>query len=321
MTEALSPLINTAGVFEALFANLEEGVIVVDEEGRVALSNQKALALLSTSEEDVQGKTFSEVWDRRAFNATLKTLPIGRGAGKSGAIMLFREWKEREVDRARTELLSLAAHQLRTPLTAVKLFTEMLLSDRGFSTEQQEILASIERSNEKMINLIEHFLSLGAKSEGQLKIRRVPVDLRRFLERIIADMEPFAELKKVRIVCADDAIKNRTTDIDPHLLREVIDNLLNNAICYSLPSSVVTVRLEEESGTYIVSVADTGIGIPDSLKENIFKKHYRAPNAKKVNADGTGLGLYMCDIIMESLGGKIWFVSKAGKGTTFSISF
>lgn len=321
MTEALSPLINTAGVFEALFANLEEGMVVVNEDGRIALINCKAQSLLHIGEEEAHGKIFSELWDRRSFTAAFKTVPIGNGGEKTGAIMIFREWKEREVDRARTELLSLAAHQLRTPLTAVKLFTEMLLSDQSFGAEQRDILANIDRSNEKMINLIEHFLSLSLKSEGKLKIRRVPVDLPRFLEHIVADVEPLAELKKVTVALIPASSENGSADIDPHLLREVIDNLLNNAICYSRPGSTVLVRLDEERGKHIVSVADTGIGIPAGVEQNIFKKHYRAPNAIEANADGIGLGLYMCNIIMESLGGTIRFESEVGKGTTFAISF
>jgi signal transduction histidine kinase len=316
--ETITSMLTIQRVFEVLFDNLEEGIVVVDEEDMIILANAKAVALLKINS-DSTNKTFTDLWEGRSFSATLRSHPLDNGSGGE-SINIFREWKEREVDRARTELLSLAAHQLRTPLTAVKLFTDMLLAKEYVAPDDRELLRNIERSNEKMIGQIEHFLSLSGTPQDRLKMRRVPIDPVRFLERIVDDARAFADLKGSTIVLSCTRTNTAPVDIDPHLLREVIDNVLTNALTYSPPRSTVEVSLERGERS-VITISDAGIGIPEEVQSLIFTKNYRAPNARDVHQDGNGLGLYMCDIIMESLGGNIWFESQAGKGTRFYISF
>jgi signal transduction histidine kinase len=240
-----------------------------------------------------------------------------------GAVLFHDITYLMEIDQMKTEFVSVASHQLRTPLTAIKLFTEMLLDQGGkeLTDEHKEYLESIYQSTERMVLLVNDLLSLSRLESGRLKVDPRTLDLREFVQNIIDEVKQVAKAKKVNIglSCQKDL---PPISIDPNLMRQVIHNLITNAIRYTAESKdpAVEVKITKPKNDFIVSIKDNGIGIPEPVQDRIFEKFYRADNAIKANTEGTGLGLYVSKMIVESSKGKIWFESEQGKGTQFFVA-
>ncbi|MFA6105228.1 MAG: ATP-binding protein [Patescibacteria group bacterium] len=226
--------------------------------------------------------------------------------------------KEVAVDRAKTEFTSLASHQLRTPLTAIRWYSELLLSGKAgkINKKQTEFIKEIFDGNKRMITLVNNLLSVSRLELGTLPIHVVSADLCVILNDVVKELKPDAIGKKVKIeyVCL---MKKLVVMIDESLIRMIFQNLISNAIKYSLEKGVVKIEMKSNQDNIIVSVIDNGIGIPIADQKNIYNKFFRANNAGKIQADGTGLGLYIVKSVVDFVGGKISFKSKEGYGTEF----
>lgn len=280
----------------------------------------------------------------KRFPVAITAAPILLGEDVTGVIVVFRDiTKEKEVDKMKTEFLSLASHQLRTPLTAIRLFVEMLSNERRgkLNQDQKEYLDNISQSTQRMISLVNDLLNVSRIETGRLKINPKPLDLAFFIEGVIKELDPIVKERSCAILFTKPKKELGSVPIDEGLLREVMRNLLANAIRYSPSKScTITVRLEKYAnmgqensvaipedfrqkwyrGYYLISVTDSGIGIPKNAQSRMFEKFFRADNAIKTEAEGTGLGLYVVKMIMEASGGAIWFESEEGKGTTFYVT-
>lgn len=226
--------------------------------------------------------------------------------------------KAKEVDRMKTEFISLASHQLRTPLTAVKWIIELILDGEGgkMTKKLSEMIHNINNSNERMIQLVNALLNVSRIESGRILVEPKPTDMVELVEGVIAEIKNKAEEKNQTMIFS--AHQNLPfVNIDPKLIRNVYMNLLTNAIRYSPKNSEITIFISKDTRNLISQVADNGMGIPERDKEKIFQKFYRAPNAVKVETKGTGLGLYLAKAIVETSGGKLWFTSEEGKGTSF----
>lgn len=227
----------------------------------------------------------------------------------------------REVDRMKTEFISLASHQLRTPLSAMKWFLEMLLDgDLGdLSTEQMNMLRNINASNERMIDLVNTLLDISRIESGRLVIDAVPTDITELVTGLRHELEPLMQAKNqtLTIAIADNLPQ---VTIDPRLIRQVYMNLLTNAVKYSAHSTTITVHVFVKEGMIISTVQDQGYGIDVSEREHIFEKFYRAKSAVKAEAEGSGLGLYLVKSIVETSGGTMWLESEPWQGSSFSFS-
>lgn len=240
-----------------------------------------------------------------------------------GVAVIFHDITHiRLIDKMKTEFVSVASHQLRTPLTAIKLFTEMLVrGDVGkLNKNQKEYLSNVYQSTERMVGLVNDLLNVTRIESGRLSISPEKIEINDFVKDIIAEAKPMAESKKIKI----DFEKHKnslTINIDKNLVRQVFHNLIMNAIRYSSKKGdVVKVEVEEENvENILIKVSDKGIGIPSNVQGRIFEKFYRADNAVKAATEGTGLGLYVSKMIVEQSGGEIWFKSEGGKGTTFYV--
>lgn len=322
-------------------------VSVENENGEPILpENQPIMAAMGYGEKVVSShgtNYYFSAKNKKRFPVSITAAPIILDQKVTGVIVVFRDiTKERDVDKMKTEFLSLASHQLRTPLTAIRLFNEMLLNERRgkLNAVQKEYLDNISQSTQRMISLVNDLLNVSRIETGRLKIDPKPLNFTQFIEEVIGELDPIAKERSCAIVFEKPAIKMPQVPIDSNLLREVMRNLLVNAIRYSRAQNCsIAVRLEKHAGTsqgdgvalpdgfrhkgykgyYLIGVRDGGIGIPKSAQLRVFEKFFRADNAIKIEAEGTGLGLYVVKMIMEASGGAIWFESKEGYGTTFYV--
>lgn len=228
----------------------------------------------------------------------------------------------RELDEAKDEFISMASHQLRTPLTSIKGYLSMLSEgDAGkLKPQQTEFTELALTSAQRMVYLIADMLNVSRINTGKLVIDKRAFDLGKTIKDEIKQLSRTAEAHGVKMKFSNGAPQLGLVNLDEGKMRQVIMNFLDNAMYYA-PNSTVEVSLEGAGGKLRFSVRDHGIGVPEREKAKLFKKFYRAPNARQARPDGTGLGLYMAKMVVELQGGKILFDSQPGKGSTFGFEF
>lgn len=224
-----------------------------------------------------------------------------------------------QLDRMKSEIISIVAHQLRTPLSAVKWTLKILLDeDMGkIVPAQKDLLTKGFESNERMITLINDMLEVDRLESGKLKYNFVPVQFEELVEDMIRSLLPLATEKNIRVEFNAPEKPLQKIKIDPDKMREVLQNLIDNAIKYTKEGSVVSVAVAMDGNDLHFSVKDSGIGIPDSEKNQIFSRFFRAANAIHTQTSGSGLGLFIAQSVVKRHGGKIWFESTLNVGTTF----
>lgn len=356
---------------EAILGSIGEGLIGLSERGTVELINAAACHQLGYDEGEVIGKRFDEILratdmqgrditkenrpiakalaghhaisttvqyvrkDHVVFPARINVAPIKDQSGKViGAIEVFQDiTKERELDKAKSEFVSLASHQLRTPLSAINWYSEMLLNgDAGkINKEQYEYLKEIFEGNKRMVELVDSLLNVSRLEVGKLKNEPVDVTITDIAESL--EKELAVSIKAHHIDYRREVEpKLPTVFADPKLIRIILQNLLSNAVKYTQNDGKVRLTMRRASaedirhanvsrgGEYIyIGVSDTGFGIPEAQQSKIFEKLFRADNVRKLDVEGTGLGLYIVQEITKLFGGHVWFDSKERHGTTFHV--
>jgi signal transduction histidine kinase len=225
------------------------------------------------------------------------------------------------LDQMKTDFVSVATHQLRTPLSAIKWTLSMLLKgDIGpLTNEQKTFLMKAYESNDRMVALLGDMLLSDQIESGKMRTSNSVTLLPELPENLLLELQPAALKKQVTLVFEHPAASYAPVSIDPQQLRAVLQNLLENAVKYSNEKGVVTLRIVENGTMTIFTVSDTGIGIPLESQKNIATRFFRAPNAVKMETDGSGLGLFIARSILEKHGGAIRFVSDEHVGTTFTV--
>jgi heavy metal sensor kinase len=207
-----------------------------------------------------------------------------------------------------------ASHELRTPLAILRSHAELALSRPRTPDEYRETVETCLGATRRMTALVEGLLTLARADAGKLELRRQPVDLRHVVEEGVALFEPLAEGRGVSLA-ASLAPANVTGD--PDRLGQVLTNLLSNAVQYNRPGGAVRVELGVAAAEAVLSVSDTGCGIPEGDRPHIFERFYRVDKARSRASGGNGLGLAICKSIVEAHGGTIGFETKPGQGSTF----
>lgn len=236
-------------------------------------------------------------------------------------ILQLREQNEQllKADAMKSEFLSIASHQIKTPLSVIKWSLALLLkADQPTSANQKTLLAQAKTSAETVIKLVGNLLNLSRMEQGRLAYHPVPTEVTAIIRSIVNDALPLAKLSNISIVAQLPSTKLDLT-VDPLLFREVIQNLVDNAIAYNKPGGSVTVTARELGRHWLFDVADTGMGIKPTELKNLFTKFYRTSQARSIRPDGSGLGLYFIKKIAALHGGTIKGASQYGQGTIFTL--
>ena len=224
-----------------------------------------------------------------------------------------------ELDTTKDEFVSMASHQLRTPLTSIKGYLSMVLEgDAGkITAEQRQLLDEAFTSSERMVHLISDFLNVSRLQTGKFMIDRKKTDLANVVSQEVESMKQIAESHGMTIRYRQPSVFP-VLYIDDDKLRQVIMNFIDNAIYYSPDSRApIIVKLAVEDGYAVFRVVDKGMGVPVEVQRQLFTKFFRAENARKQRPDGTGIGLYLAKRVIDGHGGKLVFESAEGKGSTF----
>ena len=227
----------------------------------------------------------------------------------------------RHLDKAKDEFLSMASHQLRTPLTSVKGYISMVMEgDAGkVTTDQTKLLGEAFTNSEHMVSLIDDFLNVSRIQTGKFAIEKVPTDLAKLVQQEVTSLMPSATSRKLAFNY-NMPTNIPMIDVDAGKIRQVVMNFMDNSLYYSKEDTKIDVNLSVIDDNIVFTVKDTGIGVPKSEQDELFTKFYRASNAKKKRPDGTGVGLFLAKKVVDGHGGKIIFESVEGKGSTFGFS-
>ncbi|MFA4890597.1 MAG: PAS domain-containing protein [Candidatus Paceibacterota bacterium] len=353
---------------QAIISSMGEGLFVVDKNYKIILVNKATEKLFEISTADILGKDVRNVWkvfkgeeivpdDERPITKTLKTggifhvklednfyyqtsvgkkIPVEiittplKGNGVTGVVVVFQDISEmKALDESQKSFISIASHQLRTPLTSIRWYAEMLDSeDAGpLNKNQKEFVGRVYGGALKLNEVINLLLSMARIESGKTEMEVKKVSLVPFTNDVIKELEPLLKQKglKTEIIMKEKDLPE--IDYDASMLRQIVTNLLSNSIRYTNDKGLIQVIIEKMPGSIVYSIKDDGIGIPENQRSKIFGKFFRADNAVSKVPDGSGLGLSLVKALVEINKGTIWFetpaswVDEAGKevkkGTVF----
>ena len=344
---------------EAMLESIGEGLIAVDNERKVMMVNKAAENILDWKGKEMVGReltsfpledeeghllpvdkrpTFIAIVTGKTINATyyfvrkdktrfpieIIVTPIKLGGKILGAIDIFRDvTHEKAIDKAKSEFVSLASHQLRTPLGIMKWHLEILENDDYFKKAPISIrnhFDEIYKNHDRVLSLVRDLLSVTRIDQGRVKNLPKSANPASVTKKIVEQMQIVAEKKKVALHLKIYDVGMSRIYIDIVRFQEVIENLITNAIEYTAPSGKVDVFVNKVDSSLLISVKDTGIGISPSDQNKLFTKFFRAEKSIEHNPEGSGLGLYIVKSYVEGWGGKISVKSTLGKGSTFIIT-
>lgn len=348
--------------YSLLISSIGEGVIVIDAERRITVVNETAERMLGEKSEQLKGQDSRAHFELLSTDHTplgdefmlpifaegklhaIRFLFLRRKSDgseipvsgviapitdeKSGGIVrgaiftLHDVTEEKALEEARIGFISTASHQLRTPLTSMRWFTEMLQDgDAGpISDEQKHFLERIGEGVERMTGLVNMLLQIARVEAGRVAVEPVPVDLKEMATAVAKTIEVQLAEHKQKIIVTADPDPPPTVALDRDYPWQILQNLFTNAQRYAYDDTTIEVHIGIDGEYMVISVKDHGIGIPKAAYGRIFEKFYRAENALTKVPSGTGLGLSLIKSLVEEMGGKLWFESTEGEGSIFSFS-
>jgi len=297
----------------------ELGYIVLGFKESGEIYRQEDKRLLSTAADEIaismqNALHFEEIQN---FNKTLK-----EQINKATTELRQTNAKLKQLDETKDEFITMASHQLRTPLTSVKGYLSMVLEgDAGkLNANQEKLLEQSYLSSQRMVYLISDLLNLSRLNTGKFVIEPSEVDLSDVAQVEVDQLEETAKARNLNLIYDRPAVFPKLM-LDETKIHQVVMNFIDNAIYYTPSGGTVTVALRETPATVEYTVKDNGIGVPKAVQHKLFTKFYRAGNAQQARPDGTGLGLFMAKKVVAAQGGAIIFESEEGKGSTFGFRF
>ncbi|HLD21263.1 MAG TPA: ATP-binding protein [Patescibacteria group bacterium] len=336
----------------SILNSLEDGIIMLDTQNRILSINPPALTILRLYKDQEHlvldknhfPKPFHQlitaILDQPSSKRLGQEVLIPEGEdnsyiqvdsipmyGTDGKIISWVKvvkdiTRERELDEVKSDFISVAAHQLRTPLAGLKWFFQLMIDgDAGkISEEQKKLLIEADEQNKRVIDIINNLLDVsdveGEHSQYEFKNE----DFSAVVEEIIRTSKRDTEQKHIQLDFQKSCPKMPHIMIDKIKLRMALQNLVDNAIKYSSEGSTIFMRTWVKHGRLLFSIQDQGMGIPKKEQSKIFSKFFRASNAKAKVSTGSGLGLYIVKKMIQKHRGQVWFESKLGQGTTFFVS-
>lgn len=356
-----------AAMFKVAVDQASEHIVITDPEGIIIYANQSVERITGYTTDEVMGTKAGELWSKpmptefyqkmwktikeekqvfegeiinrkksgQEYQAQVTITPI---LNQSGELLYFLALErditqQKQVEQAKSDFVSFASHQLRTPLTAIKWYSEMLTDGDGgeLTPQQAEFVREIHAGNERMIELVSSLLNVSRIEMGTFSIEPTKTNVVELLTEVLLETKTAFHHKELEFAIETEELG--PVLVDPKLLRIVYQNLLSNASKYSHNQGKIWIRLKKVAAgscyhahtipveACYFEVQDNGIGIPDNDKQQIFSKLFRADNASLHDTTGTGLGLYITKAIITASGGELWFGSSEGEGSTFSCWF
>ena len=336
--------------FLAIVNNLKDGILVFDEKNQLSFINPEAERIFRVKAKNVVGQSFIRLSDFTNFSSLISflgggiketsrkelkleenlileitSLPLIIGDKKIGnLVILYDITQQKLMERMKTEFVMLAAHQLRTPTSGIKWSLRMLLDgDLGKVVEKQkEVVEKAYKTNEKVISIINDLLNIAKIEEGKFLFDMTLGNVEELINSTVGSYKKEIKDKKIKIEFLKTKEELPNVLMDANKIKMVIENIIDNAIRYNVAAGkiIISVQMagltEKGEKEIMVSIKDTGIGIPEERKGEVFNKFFRADNALKVETEGSGLGLFIAKNIIDAHGGRIWFESTEGKGTT-----
>lgn len=348
-------------MYQLLLSSIGEGVVVTDSNKIITLVNRAAEEALGYSATNLLGRSLSDTltlvnskgadYDHSFWKNVLqskrsmipegdisiltkdkKNIPVFLTASPiidseerktKGIIITFRNVREeRALEEVRVGFISTASHQLRTPLTSIRWFSEMLLGgDAGeLNEEQKHFVQRVYQGTERMISLVNLLLRLARVEAGRVRVEPVPTNLKTLIETVASSLRMLSDERHQKVEISSNPARLSSLNLDQEMVWHVVQNLLSNAIRYGNPGSVIHIDVQEEDEYITCSVRDAGMGIPKVQQHRLFEKFFRADNAIEAVPEGSGLGLPLVKSLVEGWGGKIWFESVENTGSTFSFT-
>ena len=350
----LEALVNDLKIFKLAMDKAFAHIVITDKDGVILYANKSTEEITGYNHDEIIGQTpslwgkqmslsfYEDFWriikiEKRNFTgeitnkrkngelyqAEIRVSPVlGSNDEVEFFVALERDiTEEREMDKAKTEFISLAAHQLKTPLTTISLASEILSRgiDGEMSKENKKHLKSIFMEIKGMTEMIDIFLNISRIEMGKFPIETESIKLFDILEKAVKEILPQTKDKKIHF--KKEYKKNLPIlNLDKKVMNIILENFLSNAVKYSQKNGEIILGVEENNNHIIIKVTDNGIGIPDSEQSKIFTKMFRANNVNKIKSNGSGLGLYLVKNLAEQSGFNVSFISKENVGTTFMIS-
>lgn len=326
--------------FTAITENMREGFLLVDCKMHVLSSNHSALEVLGGRELKPGCLLYDAQCSQEIFDAVDTALsgshaellltidetswqvlanPVVASGQVAGAVVLFMDVTEREQrERLRREFSANVSHELKTPLTSISGFAELMKEGLVPPEKIPEFSGDIYKESLRLIGLVNDIIQLSRLDENSTQFQRAPVDLYDLCAQSLERLSPVAARQSVTLALTGEHAEIMGVE---QLLKEMIYNLLDNAIKYNVPGGSVTASVRKSAGRTILSVADTGIGIPYAHQPRVFERFYRVDKSHSKEVGGTGLGLSIVRHAAQYHGARLELKSQPGKGTTITVTF
>ena len=335
----LSELSTRQREFDAITENMREGFLIVDNKCSILSSNRSALRLLGIDDAQkpenlhqavCSGKLLDLVDNALAGTRGDEEITVGGGTWQlfanpvitaghvTGAIIIFMDVTEREQREAlRREFSANVSHELKTPLTSITGFAELMKEGMVPKEKMQEFSGDIYRESRRLIDLVDDIIQLSRLDEGTANFSKSPVDLYTLSGQVIESLRPVAQKQDITLTLSG---QHAVIEGVEQLLQEMIYNLCDNAIKYNISGGSVTVSVWQNGQTVTLSVVDTGIGIPYADQSRVFERFYRVDKSHSKEVGGTGLGLSIVKHAAMYHGGKVALESEPGRGTEIRVT-